>query len=117
TPKESAARWEKVAHRYEMPCNEDIWKENPIASSYNASIAVKAAELQGKQPGLRFLRRLREAFFLNKKNITEEAVLLECACEADLDMTEFRRDMQAHCAVRAFQSDLKTMTEMEVEQL
>src|SRR5699024_10449905 len=86
-------------------------------SSYNASIAVKAAELQGKLPGLRFLRKLREAFFLNRKNITVESVLLECAYKANLDVEEFRRDIRASSAIKAFQCDMKTTSEMEVEHL
>lgn len=114
---EYALKWEKTARRYGMPCDGDVWIENPISSSYHATLAVKAAELQGKQAGLRFLRRLRESFFLNKRNIAVEGALLDCAGEAGLDVEEFRHDIRANGAVKAFQCDMKITSEMEVDQL
>lgn len=117
TAQERADRWEKISRRYGMPCNGDVWLENPISSSYDAAIAVKAAELQGKQAGLRFLRKVREAFFLKKGNISDEEVLLCCAKETGLDVEEFRHDIHANGAVKAFQCDMKITSEMEVDQL
>lgn len=117
TAQEQAERWEQISRRYGMPCNGDVWYEKPISSTYNAAIAVKAAELQGKRAGLKFLRKLREAFFLKKKNITEEDILIRCADEAGLDVNEFRRDIHASEAVKAFQCDMKTTSEMEVDHL
>lgn len=117
TTKELAVKWEKTSRCHGMSCDGDVWIEIPFSSSYNAAIAVKAAELQGKQPGLRFLRKLREAFFLNKRNITDESVLFGCAKEADLDVEEFLRDIRANSAIKALQCDMKTTTEMEVEHL
>ncbi|HEX7065133.1 MAG TPA: ClpXP adapter SpxH family protein [Bacillales bacterium] len=112
-----ADRWDQISRRYGMPCDGDIWLENPISSSYTASIGVKAAELQGKQAGLRFLRKLREAFFLKKQNISDEKVLLRCAEDSALDLKEFQHDIRAKGAVRAFQCDMKTTSEMEVDHL
>ncbi|HET7579561.1 MAG TPA: ClpXP adapter SpxH family protein [Bacillales bacterium] len=115
--RQKADRCEKVSRRYGMPCNGDVWLENLISSPYNAAIAVKAAELQGKQAGLRFLRKAREAFFLKKENITEEEILVQCAELANLDVEEFRRDIHADSAVKAFQCDMKITSEMEVDHL
>lgn len=112
-----ADRWEKISRRYGMPCDGDIWLENPLSSSYNTAIAVKAAELQGKQAGLRFLRKIREAFFLNKRNVSDEEVLLRCAKDTGLDVEEFQHDIHANGAVKAFRCDMKITSEMEVDQL
>lgn len=110
-------KWEQTAIRYGMPCDGDVWYTHPVSSSYKADLAIKAAELQGKRAGLRYLRKLREAFFLNKENITDVSTLLACACHSGLDVDEFSRDMQAESAKRAFQRDMKIASEMEVEQL
>lgn len=114
---EYAQKWEKTARQYGMPCDGDVWTQNPIPSSYQAALAVKTAELQGKQAGLRFLRKLRESFFLNKRNIAAEDVLLDCANKAGLDVAEFQRDIHTNGAVKAYQCDMKITSEMEVEQL
>lgn len=114
--KDLMERWERISIRYGMPCNGDIWHEHPTISTYNTAIAVKAAELQGKRAGLRFLRKIREAFFLNKENISRENVLLHCAEQTNLDLQEFQRDMHANGAVKAFQCDMKTTSEMEIDQ-
>jgi predicted DsbA family dithiol-disulfide isomerase len=114
---ELAERWEHLAKSYGMPCDGDIWYENPIFSSYRAALAVKAAELQGKQVGIRFLRRLRELLFLEKQDVSNETILLNCARDTSLDLTEFERDMKEQGAVKAFQCDMKTTAEMEVDHL
>lgn len=115
--KELAEKWERLAKCYGMSCDGDFWYEKPISSSYRAALAVKAAELQGKQAGIRFLRKVREQLFLEKQDITDEDVLLHCARAANLDVTEFQNDMSAQGAVNAFQCDVKISAEMEVNEL
>ncbi|WP_425451948.1 ClpXP adapter SpxH family protein [Bacillus taeanensis] len=112
-----AIKWEKTANRTGMSCNGDLWHEDPISTPYIASIAIKAAELQGKKAGVRFLRKMREFLFLAKQNITREPVIMECAKEAGLDLKEFQKDLHSEGALRAFQCDLKISCEMEVEEL
>ncbi|MCT8140388.1 DsbA family protein [Anaerobacillus sp. CMMVII] len=114
--KDMAESWEKTAKRNGMSVDGDIWLENPIASPFAASIAIKAAELQGKQVGIRYLRKLRELLFLNKQDISKEEVLLECAKSIDgLDLTEFKNDMHSEGAIKTLQFDLKTTKEMGVK--
>ncbi|MGY4689539.1 ClpXP adapter SpxH family protein [Salibacterium sp. K-3] len=115
TQKNMADLYEQTAAKTGMPCDGDIWLENPIYSSYAPSIAVKAAEMQGRQLGTVFFRRLREMLFLDKKNIADESVLMECAELVGLDTAEFKKDIHSRCTVRALQCDAKTTKEMEIE--
>jgi predicted DsbA family dithiol-disulfide isomerase len=109
--------WERTASRYGMSCDGSLWLENPISTPYAASIAIKAAELQGRRAGIRFLRKLQEVLFLEKQNICDPAVLIECAKSVQLDVDEFMKDLHSNSAAKAFQCDLKITSEMEVHEI
>lgn len=114
--KDMAKTWEKTANRTGMSCDGDIWLENPISTPFAASIAIKAAELQGKQIGIKYLRKLRELLFLDKQNISNEEVLIECAESVPgLDLIEFKKDLHSEGAIKTLQFDLKTTKEMGVD--
>ncbi|NEU29653.1 DsbA family protein [bacterium LRH843] len=112
--KEIALRWEKVSSRSGMSCDGDVWLEHDWSSPYLTSIAIKAAEFQGPHAGSRFLRKLREFFFLERKNITIEQVLIDCAEQAGLDCHEFKQDLSSQGAAKALKCDIKTTNEMDV---
>lgn len=109
-----ANMWEKTASRTGISCDGRLWLEDPVSSPFIASIAIKAAELQGRSAGRRFLRKLQEVLFLKNKNISNFDVLVQCAKEVNLDIDEFISDIHSNCAAKAFQCDLKITTEMEV---
>nr|WP_148660424.1 ClpXP adapter SpxH family protein [Anoxybacillus amylolyticus] len=112
-----AHTWERTASRSGMSCDGSLWIENPIPAPYTASIAIKAAELQGKRAGIRFLRKLQEVLFLEKQNISEVSVLVECAKSVELDIDEFLKDLHSNSAAKAFQCDLKITAEMDVQEV
>ncbi|WP_416434304.1 ClpXP adapter SpxH family protein [Priestia megaterium] len=112
-----AKSWEKTGSRSGMSCDGNLWLENPIDTPYAASIAIKAAGLQGKKQGIRFLRRLQEVVFLEKQNVTEESVLIQCARHVGLDVDEFVKDLHSDYAAKAFQCDLKITSEMDVDEI
>jgi predicted DsbA family dithiol-disulfide isomerase len=109
--------WERTASRSGMSCDGDIWSENPISAPFTASIAIKAAELQGRRVGLKFLRKLQELLFLQKQDISEESVLIECAKNVGLEIDEFIKDLHSESAATAFQYDLQITSEMEVDKI
>ncbi len=100
-----------------MSCDGSLWLENPVDAPYNVSLALKAAELQGRRAGIRFLRRMQEVLFLEKQNISDVAVLKECARSSGLDVEEFINDMHSESAAKAFQCDLQITTEMDVTEI
>ncbi|MCI1590450.1 ClpXP adapter SpxH family protein [Heyndrickxia oleronia] len=112
-----AQRWEKTANRTGMSCDGDLWFENPISTPYLPSIAIKAAELQGRKAGIRFLRKVQEVLFLEKQNVSNLDILTECARSINLDIDEFLNDIHSDSAAKAFQCDLKILSEMEVSEI
>ncbi|WP_407271037.1 ClpXP adapter SpxH family protein [Radiobacillus sp. PE A8.2] len=114
-PKRLKDIWEKTASRTGMSCDGDLWIENPISFPWIASIAIKAAELQGKKAGRKFLRKVQEYAFLKKSDISVQDVLIECARDASLDVEEFENDLYSNSAKKALQCDLKLTKEMDVE--
>lgn len=109
--------WEKTASRSGMSCDGNVWFENPISSPYLAFIAIKAAELQGRRAGIRFFRKLQEVLFLEKQNVSDFEVLIQCAKSVGLDVEEFIADIHSNSAAKAFQCDLKITSEMDVQEI
>ncbi|MCR6095791.1 DsbA family protein [Salipaludibacillus agaradhaerens] len=116
--KEMAQSFNETSCRTGMPCDGDVWYENTLTTPYVAILAIKAAELQGKAIGIKYLRRVRESLFLYKQNIAEENVLIECASNVKgMDVEEFIKDLHSDVAKDALQSDMKAAQEMDVEAL
>lgn len=113
-PNELKEAWDRTAKLTGMSCDGDLWLENPISTPSVASLAIKAAELQGKRAGRVFLRRVQENVFLKKQNISDESVLRNCAEQANLDVEEFNNDLYSISARKALQCDLKLTKEMDV---
>lgn len=88
-----------------------------IAHPVLPSIAVKAAELQGKRAGSHYLTKLQQYAALQTKNVNSHATLLQIAEEIGLDMAEFAIDFGSKEAARAFQCDLYITREMDVDEV
>ncbi|KHE67319.1 ClpXP adapter SpxH family protein, partial [Halobacillus sp. BBL2006] len=114
-PENLKQAWDKTGCRTGMCCDGDVWLENPVSSPFATALAVKAAELQGKKAGMRFLRKVQEYVFLEKQNISDEEVLIECAGKSRLDVEEFKKDLHSEAAQKALKCDLKLTKEMEVD--
>lgn len=79
------------------------------------SIAIKAAEFQGKRAGLRFISKLLEYYYLKNRNVNSFSVLVEIAEVVYLDVDEFIRDFASKNVHRALQIDFYMAKEMEVD--
>lgn len=108
-------QWEKTGSLTGMCCDGDLWLEHPIQYPSTVSIAIKAAELQGKKAGKKYLRKIQECAFLNKRDISLEDNLIACAEDVKLDVAEFKKDLFSPSAKKALQCDLKLVKEMEVD--
>jgi putative protein-disulfide isomerase len=110
-PSQMAPQWFQVQEMSGMPFNDQLWQADPPASSYPASIAVKAAERQGQAATESYLRRLREAAMIECRNIARQDVLLAIAQETAtaglLDLKRFNDDLTASETLDAFRQDLR----------
>ena len=89
-----------------MPLDPRLWLENPISSSYPACQAVIAAREQGAAAAGRYLRRLREALFCERKRIDHADALIAEAGPAGIDRERFEIDLRSHAITEAFGGDL-----------
>jgi predicted DsbA family dithiol-disulfide isomerase len=114
-PAQMVPRWFQVREMSGMPLGEQIWTVDLPASSYPACMAVKAAEHQGQAIVEDYLRRLREAVMLERRNIARQDVLLAVAQETArasstgeyLDLKRFCDDLDAPETLEAFRHDLR----------
>lgn len=116
-PGQMGLQWFQVRTQSGMPIDERIWHHDPPESSFPACLAVKAAERQGADCAERYLRRLREAVMLERRNIAREEILLDLARELDaghesatLDAERFAHDLHRPETLDAFREDVKLAT-------
>jgi hypothetical protein len=101
------AHWLDVAGDGVMPLDPRLWREGPIASSYPACMAVKAAAEQAPDAGGRYLRRLREGLMCFRRKLDTTESLVEEARRSRLDVERFRVDLASNAIVEAFGADLE----------
>ncbi|MBM7717357.1 ClpXP adapter SpxH family protein [Siminovitchia sp. FSL H7-0308] len=107
----------KLNNRKEQLTNSSTPSKKMKHMPHLAAISIKAAELQGKRAGIRYLRRLQELLFMEQEDITDLYVLEQCADHVGLDCKEFLRDLYSSSAARAFQCDVIIATEMNVAEM
>jgi len=112
----SGGRWqdsvraflEAVASHHRMPMDVARMMESveDLTSTWPSCIAVKAAGLQGKARELPYLRRFREAMYIEGRATTTRGVQRELASEIGLGVDAFASALDDGTAEAAFQSDL-----------
>lgn len=111
SPSQMGPQWFQVHEMSGMPLDDLLWQIDPPASSYPACIAVKAAERQGPTAIEAYLRRLREAAMMERRNIARRDILLavgqETATNGLLDFSRFCADLDAAEPMDSFRQDLR----------
>ncbi|MCR2820983.1 DsbA family protein [Lederbergia panacisoli] len=112
------AIWNKKVGKLSEKKNDQQLK-NPqnFCTPHLAAISIKAAELQGKRAGIRFIRRLQELLFVENADITDINVIQQCAKYVGIDLEEFISDVYSYSSAKAFQCDLKISSEMEISEM
>ena len=105
-PSDVAHHWDEVSAYYDMPIDGDVWLEDPLDSSFPASIAFKAAQMQNNEKAILYLREVREMVFVKKMNIAKCENLVQAAKNVGLDVEKFKADYEGQAKV-LFEEDLK----------
>lgn len=108
TTAEVAPHWREVAERSGQPIDERLMLDitDPRWSTWPACVAVKAAALQGRDVGDRFLRRLRRAALTERAQAQRPDVQLRLAADvAGLDVARLEADLTSAAAAEAFRRD------------
>ena len=116
-PAEFAERWLEASERSGMPADPRSLLASPPDSTHPAGIAVKAVADQA-HPGA-FLRRLREAIFLERRRMDRAEHFMDLAREVQpsLNQDRLRIDLASHGVLEAFGSDLDRASGVELPTL
>lgn len=114
SPADVVPHWEEVALHYGQPINPVVWLNDPLHSSYPACIACHAARLLAPEREEAYLRRIRDAVFLEARNIARPEILAECAADVGLDPVQFMTLFSGGAAEAAFRRDQQEMRRLPV---
>lgn len=112
-PPQLAPLWHLAGRATGVPIDPAIWHHDAPASSYPASVAVKAAGLQGVDAEERYLWLAREAVMTRRLNIARPEVLRQLAAELEVqqprafDAARFAADLAGKDAIERFRHDLQ----------
>lgn len=109
------SHWLDVGVETGMPVDPRIWRQAPLASTYPVCQAVKAATEQGPAAAAAYLRRAREAIFVERRKLDHAAALIEEAGAAGLDSARFEIDLGSHAITEAFAADLDEVRDVPDE--
>lgn len=107
-PSDIPPHWAEVAERYGQPIDASVWLSDPLDSSYPASVAVHAVRAIAPAREDDYLRRIRQALFLEARNIAKREVLIACAVDIGIDAAEFEAAYDDKSSAEAFAADLAT---------
>ncbi len=93
-------------HRMPMDVPRMMTSVEDLNSTWPSCIAVKAASLQGEANAYAYLRRFREAMYIEGRTTTNRDVQVELAREIGLSASAFERALDDGSAEAAFHKDL-----------
>lgn len=108
-PADLPPHWEEVASRYGQPIDPSVWLTDPLASSYPASEAMHAVRAIAPEREEDYLRRIRQALFLETRNIARPEILRALAEEIGLDGEPFTVALADPAITVAFAADRERM--------
>jgi len=105
---EAVRRMEQVSLKCRMPIALEPWRHRAPCSPIPAAIAVKAVGFQDPALEDRYLRRVREAFFVEGRRVDTSEALVTLAAEVPgIDVPRLVREMHDRGAKKAFMVDFE----------
>jgi predicted DsbA family dithiol-disulfide isomerase len=91
-----------------MPADARVFLRDPPRSTHPAGLAVHAVAEQGAEAGARYVRRLREAIFVEGRRMDSAPALLDAARESGgLDLERLQIDLGSNAIVERFGADVE----------
>jgi protein-disulfide isomerase-like protein with CxxC motif len=113
-PADVAPHWEEVVERYGQPIDPSVWLRDPLSSSFPASIAAYTVRLLAPELEEAYLRRIRDALFLEARNVARPEVLTACAADVGVDEARFKASFERGEGVAAFEAGLAELRGLPV---
>lgn len=104
-PADVAAHWDAVSRTSGQPIDSSVWLHDPPASSFPASVAAVAVRMVAPEHEGRYLRRLRELVFLERRNIARPDVLREALVAIEIDRDGWQAMIDSGAAENVFAGD------------
>lgn len=105
-PSDVAPHWEEASQHHGMPVDTQIFETDPAQSTYPASKAFAAARQQDTELAHRYLRRLREVYTTQVRNVNKRKEQVKIAEKVGLDVDKFEAALDNGTAQAAFEKDL-----------
>jgi len=105
-PNDVGPHWEEASRHHGMPVDTQIFETDPAQSTYPASKAFTAARQQDTELAHRYLRRIREAYATQVRNVNHREEQVKIAESVGLNLDEFTTALDNGTAQAAFEQDL-----------
>jgi putative protein-disulfide isomerase len=106
--------WREVESMTGARFNWEFWQEcQPRRSTYPACRAVIAAALQNGGPAM--FHRIQRAYYLEARNPSDSATLVEIAAELELDTVRFAQDLASEAVEEALQEDFHLRRQLQAK--
>lgn len=106
-PDEVGPHWLEASEHHGMPVDTTIFEQDPARSTYPASIAYVVARQQDRTRSHRYLRRLREAYATQVRNVNHREEQVRIAEAVGLDVKAVTTALEDGSAREAFEEDLE----------
>lgn len=103
---EMAEGIERMGDAFNMPMSSKLMRNNPVDSSYPPSLAYLAVLKQSPDLGDVYLRRLREAVYVEDRDVSKESVLTDLVKEFNLDTEQFLSDFYSPEILDEFEENI-----------
>lgn len=113
-PSDVAEHWREVGEATRMPIDGSVWTKDPVHSSYPPSRVFKVIQELDKELSSVFLRRVREAVFVENKNIAKEDFLIDVVNKLGLDGSEIVKKAFSVSGEKLLNDDFEMVSKLGV---
>jgi predicted DsbA family dithiol-disulfide isomerase len=107
---------EAASNYQDAPVNPDIWTRVRPTTSGNAHLFLKAVEqCYSAEESKALALVIREAFFVNAVDISDQKSLLKIAANSGLDQTEITRRIESGSPIAALLGDYQSAKELAIK--